>query len=111
MEEPTPLCFDDVDVDDFVESPALSLLPVVSALVSVLVSPALAATAAVFVAVVDGVASDTCGLKPPVDFFTVVVQRHQQRHHRGGDTPLPPTTKNELSRAQATYIRAQTVGF
>ena len=26
-------------------------------------------------------------------------------------TPLPPTTKNELSRTQAAYIRAQTVGF
>jgi hypothetical protein len=24
---------------------------------------------------------------------------------------MPPTTKNELTRAQATYIRAQTVGF
>ncbi|WP_286198971.1 hypothetical protein [Mycobacterium sp. ELW1] len=26
-------------------------------------------------------------------------------------TPMPPTTRNELSRAQAAYIRAQTVGF
>jgi hypothetical protein len=35
----------------------------------------------------------------------------QDRGDIPAGTPLPPTTKNELSRAQATYIRAQTVGF